>query len=97
MHELKAKDIEEYRKKIVERDKNKDEEVAEKEKLRGERSKFDGRKEKTEEEIRENAEEEVREELERNHSDLHHVSSPPNVFTFMMIHIKRKSTTGAIS
>ena len=29
MHELKAKDIEEYRKKIVERDKNKEDEVKE--------------------------------------------------------------------
>ena len=82
MHKLKAADIEEYRKKIVERDKNKDEEVAEKEKVRGERSKFERKEEKAEEEIRHNAEEEVREELERNQSDLHHVSSPPNVFTF---------------
>ena len=56
VHELKAKDIEEYRKKIVERDKNKDEDKdiaderrmvvnREMEKGKGERSKFDGKEE----------------------------------------------------
>ena len=58
VHELKAKDIEEYRKKIVERDKNKDEDKdiaderimvvkrdKDKEKGKGERSKFDGKEE----------------------------------------------------
>ena len=52
VHELKAKDIEEYRKKIVERDKNKDEDkdIADErdkkdEKGKGERSKFEGKEE----------------------------------------------------
>ena len=85
VHELKAADIEEYRKKIVERDKNKDEDVAEErraereaEKVRGERSKFDG-KEKSEE-----GEERLKRESEKNNdqSDLQRVPSPAAVFTF---------------
>ena len=50
VHELKAKDIEEYRKKIVERDKDKDKDSADerrrdgssRESSKGERSKLDG-------------------------------------------------------
>ena len=86
MHELAAADMEEYRKKIVERDKNKDEDVAEERRIvverdvekakGGERSKFEG-EEKTGE---------ARERLERGNdndkSDLHRVPSPPAVFTF---------------
>ena len=89
VHELKAADIEEYRKKIVERDKNKDEDVAEErrtereaEKVRGERSKFEGN-EKVEEG------KERLEMLDNNdQSDLHHVPSPAAVFTFDQEDIK---------
>ena len=66
VHELKAKDIEEYRKKIVERDKNKDEEkdIEEERRMvveRGERRK--------------------REEDDDNQSE-QRVPSPAAVFTF---------------
>ena len=88
MHELKAADIEEYRKKIVERDKNKDEDVAEErrtvvEKVKGERSKFEGNEKKVEE-----GKERLERENNNAQSDLHHVPSPAAVFTFDQEDIK---------
>ena len=66
VHELKAKDIEEYRKKIVERDKNKDEEkdIGEERRMVVER----GERRKREEEDEDQSEDRV--------------SSPAAVFTF---------------
>ena len=86
VHEPKAKDIEEYRKKIVERDKNKDEDkdiaderrmVAErdknKEKSKGERSKFEGKEE--------SGLFHIEDEFDPNELD-QRVPSPAAVFTF---------------
>ena len=88
VHELKAADIEEYRKKIVERDKNKDEDVAEErrtvvEKVKGERSKFEGNEKKVEE-----GKERLERENNNDQSDLHRVPSPAAVFTFDQEDIK---------
>ena len=88
VHELKAADIEEYRKKIVERDKNKDEDVAEErrtvvKKVKGERSKFEGNEKKVEE-----GKERLERENNNDQSDLHHVPSPAAVFTFDQEDIK---------
>ena len=66
VHELKAKDIEEYRKKIVERDKNKDEE-----KDIGEERRM----------VVEKGERRKREEEDEDQSE-DRVSSPAAVFTF---------------
>ena len=96
VHELKAKDIEEYRKKIVERDKNKDEDKdianetrmvgkrnKDEEKGKGERSKFDRKEEG--EKTKEGGENQrgFHKEEEFDQSELdQHIPSPAAVFTF---------------
>ena len=84
VHELKAKDIEEYRKKIVERDKNKDDDKdiaderrmvvkRDEEKIKGERSKFDGEVESGLFQIEDEFDQSERDQC---------VPSPAAVFTF---------------
>ena len=91
VHELKEKDIEEYRKKIVERDKNKDEDkdiagerrmvverVKIEEKGQGERSKFE-RKEESEKSKEVGIGFQMEDDDDQSDQ---RVPSPANVFTF---------------